>query len=63
MAEITDLKDLNKNTPAVTPRPDGTAAEAEHNRLEREADKMAGRARDRQVKDEAGGDFHNIGPA
>jgi hypothetical protein len=63
MAELTDLKDLNKNVPASTPRHDGSATEAEHGRVEREADKMADRARERQQKNEAGGDFHNIGPA
>ncbi len=63
MAELTDLKDLNKDVPATPPRHDGSATEAEHSRMEREADKMAERARDRQLKNEAGGDFHNIGPA
>jgi hypothetical protein len=63
MAELTDLKDLNKNVPATLPRQDGSATEAEHSRMQREADKMADRARERQQKNEAGGDFHNIGPA
>ncbi len=63
MAELTDLKDLNKNVPATPPRHDGSTTEAEHSHMEREAGKMAERARERQQKNEAGGEFHNIGPA
>jgi hypothetical protein len=63
MAELTDLKDLNKNTPVPKQRHDGGATGAEDTRVQREADKMADRARERQEKNEAGGEFHNIGPA
>jgi hypothetical protein len=63
MAELTDLKDLNKNTPVSTPRHDGSVTGTDDSRVEREADKMADRALERQEKNEAGGEFHNIGPA
>jgi hypothetical protein len=63
MAELTDRKDLNKDTPAAPPHHDANEADASHRRMEREAGKLAQRARERQQKDEAGGEFHNIGPA
>ena len=65
MAEITDLSDLNKNTPAT---PTGTPSdehekELTHRRVEHEAMKAAKRAGERENRDEKGNDeFKNIGP-
>jgi hypothetical protein len=61
---MTDLSELNKDTPAVGKDTPGSAtndAAQAHRRVEREADKAAGRAKDRQEKDDSG-EFSNIGP-
>ena len=61
---MTDLKDLNKNTPATQPTAGRTAAvEAEkaHRRIENEANKDGQRGMKRQ-KEEDQGEFSNIGP-
>jgi hypothetical protein len=60
---MTDLSDLNKDTPAkqndtVSPH---TEEELAHRRVEREAMKGAKRAEERQHKDDSG-EFSNIGP-
>jgi hypothetical protein len=60
---MTDLSELNKDTPAVgtNDRASTTddAAQA-HRRVEREADKAAERGKDRQRRDDEG-EFSNIG--
>ncbi|HEY5256268.1 MAG TPA: hypothetical protein VIJ53_16550 [Acidobacteriaceae bacterium] len=61
---MTDLRELNKDTPAVGKNEPGSAANdaaQSHRRVEREADKAAERGRDRQQKDDSG-EFSNIGP-
>ncbi|MHB1857835.1 MAG: hypothetical protein ACYDBH_03325 [Acidobacteriaceae bacterium] len=61
---MTDLHDLNKNTPATTLAERGTAsneAEKAHQRVEREANKAAERGINRERKEEPG-EFSNIGP-
>lgn len=61
---MTDIHDLNKNTPAPTPAERGAAsneAEKAHQRVEREANKAAERGINRERKDEPG-EFSNVGP-
>jgi hypothetical protein len=61
---MTDLRELNKDTPAVGNNEPGSPANdaaQSHRRVEREADKAAERGRDRQRKDDSG-EFSNIGP-
>ncbi len=61
---MTDLRELNKDTPAAGKNdPESAANDAaqSHRRVEREADKAAERGRDRQQKDDSG-EFSNIGP-
>lgn len=59
---VKEIHDLNKDTPAKH-NPGSVADDAEqaHRRVEREADKMAERARDRESKDD-GNEFSNIAP-
>jgi hypothetical protein len=61
---MTDLSELNKDTPAVGTDNRGPvtddAAQA-HRRVEHEANKAAERGRDRQQKDDLG-EFSNVGP-
>jgi hypothetical protein len=62
---MTDLSDLNKNTPAKQSETVESQREAElaHRRMEREAMKGAKRAGEREHEDEKGNDeFKNIGP-
>ena len=62
---MTDIHDLNKDTPAVgaNDRQSGTetAEQAAHRRVEHEADKAAERGRERQKEDDSG-EFSNVGP-
>ncbi|MGA8289696.1 MAG: hypothetical protein WB950_13385 [Acidobacteriaceae bacterium] len=61
---MTDLRELNKDTPAVGKNDPGSAtddAARSHRRVEREADKAAGRAIDREQKNDSG-EFSNVGP-
>lgn len=62
MAEILDL---NRNTPMkpldTTVEPEGNDSAQAHRRVEREADKMAERGKERQKKDDPG-EFSNVGP-
>jgi hypothetical protein len=61
---MTDLRDLNKDTPAVGANDDGSAtddAARSHRRVEREADKAAERGKDRQRRDDEG-EFSNMAP-
>lgn len=61
---MTDIHDLNKDTPAVGTKDRGPAtdeAEQEHRRVEREANKAAERGLKRQEKDDLG-EFSNVGP-
>lgn len=61
---MTDIHDLNKNTPVPTPAERGAAsseAEKAHQRVEREANKAAERGINRERKDEPG-EFSNVGP-
>ncbi len=59
---MTDIHDLNKNTPATTPTERVTSdAEKAHQRVEREANKAAERGMNRERKDDEG-EFSNIGP-
>lgn len=61
---MTDLSELNKNTPAVGKDDRGTTTEdatQAHRRIEREADKAAERGKDRQRKDDSD-EFSNIAP-
>jgi hypothetical protein len=61
---MTDLRELNQDTPAVGTHDSGSESEdaaRSHRRVEREADKAAERAKDRQHKDDSG-EFSNIGP-
>jgi hypothetical protein len=61
---MTDLSELNKDTPAVGKKDTGSAtddAARSHRRVEREADKAAERGKDRQQKDDLG-EFSNIAP-
>lgn len=61
---MTDLRELNKDTPAVGTNDSGSTtddAAQSHRRLEREADKAAERGKDRQRRDDEG-EFSNIGP-
>ena len=61
---MTDLRDLNKDTPAVEKNDPGSAtddAAQSHRRMEHLADKAAERGRDRQQKDDTG-EFSNIAP-
>lgn len=60
---MTDLRELNKDTPAVGKNDPGQAtddAAQSHRRMEREADKAAERGKDRQQKNDSG-EFSNIG--
>jgi hypothetical protein len=61
---MTDLRELNKDTPAVGKNDPGSASDdaaRSHRRVEREADKAAERGMDRQQKDDEG-EFSNVGP-
>ena len=59
---MTDMHDLNKNTPATTPTEHATSeAEKAHQRVERDANKAAERGINRERKDEPG-EFSNVGP-
>jgi hypothetical protein len=61
---MTDLHELNKDTPAVKKDDPGSAtddAAQSHRRVEREADKAAERGKDRQRRDDDD-EFSNIGP-
>ena len=61
---MTDLSELNKDTPAVEKNGPGSAtddAAQAHRRVEREADKAAERGKDRQQKNDSG-EFSNVGP-
>ena len=61
---MTDLRELNKDTPAAGKNDPGSArddAAQTHRRVEREADKAAERGLDRQRNDDEG-EFSNIGP-
>ena len=59
---MTDLRELNKDTPAVGKNDTATDDVAKsHRRVEREADRAAERGKDRQQKDDSG-EFSNIGP-
>ena len=61
---MTDIHDLNKDSPAVGTNDPGPAldeAGKAHRRVERAADKAADRANERQRKDDPG-EFSNIGP-
>ncbi len=61
---MTDIQDLNKDTPAVDTndrRSGSDEAEQAHRRVEREANKAAERGRERQKKDDPG-EFSNVGP-
>lgn len=64
MAKLTDLSELNQNTPARQPVNPDSPAEKEHmhRHAEDEAMKAARRAGEREKKDETG-PFSNIGPA
>ena len=60
---MTDLRELNKDTPAVGTDDRGSTtddAAQSHRRVEREADKAAERGKDRQQKNDPG-EFSNIG--
>jgi hypothetical protein len=61
---MTDIHDVNKDTPAVGKNEGGAvtddAAKA-HRRVEREANKAAERGIERQQKDDPG-EFSNVGP-
>ncbi len=62
--ELTDLSDLNKDTP-VNQNDTRSSEDEEHRRrhLEQEAMKAAKRAGERENRDELGNDeFKNIGP-
>jgi hypothetical protein len=61
---MTDLSELNKGTPAVGKNDPGSAtddAAQSHRRVEREADKIAERGKERQ-RNEDQGEFSNVGP-
>jgi hypothetical protein len=61
---MTDLSELNKDTPAVGKNDPGSAtddAAQAHRRVEREADKAAERGKDRQRSNDEG-EFSNVGP-
>jgi hypothetical protein len=61
---MTDLSELNKNTPAVGTDDRGTTtdnATQAHRRMEREADKAAERGKDRERSDDPG-EFDKVGP-
>lgn len=61
---MTDLRELNKDTPAAGKNDPGSATDDAaqlHRRVEHEADKAAERGRDRQQKDDAD-EFSNVGP-
>ena len=61
---MTDLHDLNKDTPAEGKNTAESASNdpaQAHRRLEHEADKLANRGKERQHKDDQG-EFSNIGP-
>lgn len=61
---MTDLRELDKDTPAVGTDDRGSAADdaaRSHRRVEHEADKAAERGKDRQRNDDSG-EFSNIGP-
>ncbi len=61
---MTDLSELNKDTPAVGKDNPGSAtddAAQAHRRVEREADKAAERGKERQRIDDSG-EFSNVGP-
>lgn len=61
---MTDLRELNKDTPAVGTDDRGTTtdnATQAHRRMERGADKAAERGKDRQGRDDAD-EFSNIAP-
>ncbi len=61
---MTDIHDLNKDTPAVG-KNEGQVitddAARAHRRVEREANKAAERGNERQRKDDPG-EFSNVGP-
>lgn len=61
---MTDLRDLNKGTPA---KPTGVPSgehekELAHRRMEQEAMKGAKRASEREKRDEGNDEFSNVGP-
>ncbi|MGC1871771.1 MAG: hypothetical protein WA700_12495 [Acidobacteriaceae bacterium] len=61
---MTDLRELNKDTPAEGKKDPGSAADdaaRSHRRVEREANKAAERGIDREQKDDSG-EFSNVGP-
>ena len=61
---MTDLRELNKDTPATGKNGPGSASDdpaQTHRRVEREADKAAERGIDRQRNDDEG-EFSNLGP-
>jgi hypothetical protein len=61
---MTDLRELNKDTPAEEKNIPGSASNDSaqtHHRLEREADKLANRGNERQ-RDDDSDEFSNIGP-
>ncbi|HZC42834.1 MAG TPA: hypothetical protein VE195_01585 [Acidobacteriaceae bacterium] len=61
---MTDLSELNKDTPAVEKNNPGSPTEdaaQSHHRVEREAEKAAERWKDRERKDDSD-EFSNIGP-
>jgi hypothetical protein len=61
---MTDLRELNKDTPAEGKNNSGSASNdpaQTHRRLEREADKLADRGNERQ-RDDDQGEFSNIAP-
>jgi len=61
---MTDLHELNKDTPAEGKDTAGSASNdpaQTHRRLEHEADKLADRGNERQ-RDDDQGEFSNIGP-
>jgi hypothetical protein len=62
---MTDLRELNKDTPAAGKNDPGSASDdaaQSHRRVERETDKAAERGKDRQQKNDSG-EFSNVGPA
>jgi hypothetical protein len=61
---MTDLHELNKDTPTEGKNDPGSASNdpaQTHRRLEREADKLANRGNERQRNDDQD-EFSNVGP-
>lgn len=61
---MTDLHELNKDTPAAGKNEPGSASDdpaQTHRRVERQADKLAERGNERQ-RDDDSGEFSNVGP-